>query len=133
SSFSPSKPPKPKIRTSQDLELTKSEVEQMNRFREIHIRDPGPGAPEEKVNEELVRYVRSIIEPDPAWSRFFSLKGVPPRVDAVLEQYRFVQSKIDELHEKAPFRSPDQRVDRVSFCHCCRDRLVLMLSYSPMC
>jgi hypothetical protein len=82
---------------------------------QLPTRSLGPEATEEQIFEALLQYVKSVIEPEPAWSNFFALKGLPQRVSVVLEQYRFVQSKIDDLQGRAPFQSPDHRIEKVCF------------------
>jgi hypothetical protein len=77
------------------------------------VSSPEPGASHNEIFEALMQYAKSMIEPDPGWKRFFVLKGGLQHVSSIVEQYRFVQRKLDELEGRKPFRSTSHKVSKV--------------------
>lgn len=57
------------------------------------------GSSPDEVDASIVRFIKPLVEEDPRWVGYMQSKEKPQVVSDILEQYRFVQSKIDELRE----------------------------------
>lgn len=76
------------------------------------------GTSQEEVDAAIVRFIKPIVEEDPEWMTYMGSKGKPPIVAEILKQYRFVQSKVQELSDtRTPIHwdgAPGLEVERVS-------------------
>jgi hypothetical protein len=81
--------------------------------RDRETGSPEPQASNEEIDEALLHYVKSKIEPEPMWAQFFKWKGSPATAAVVLEMYKYVQSKIDEHAGTLPYRSLNAKVHPV--------------------
>jgi hypothetical protein len=55
------------------------------------------GASQREVDAAIERFIKPLVEEDPKWMKFMESKARPPTVSEVLQQFLFVQGKVDEV------------------------------------
>ena len=84
-------------------------------------RSPPPGASPEEVDEAIWRTIQTSIAEDEYWIDFMKSKAIPQPlpVSETLQQYRFVQRKVNEWEGRlAPFKSSHHLVEKVFYYFC---------------